>query len=227
MIIKAWRRTAVPVAFAVWLAYLAPASLLSAAGSVSNFPRSTAAPQDSRTDPGDDDDKMSGGELAALLLLGAGAVAGILWAAGPSQGPKHQTVSLKKEAGNTATVSVEGTDWKGKPRRSIGTGRLDERSGKTTVTMDGTDSAGRPTHSQWMGIADGRYYPVTGDPTADEFSFTKLDARTLGFSGRKVGRVTLTGRIVFSANGRSFTISRDRVDSTGRRVSRQATFAAR
>jgi hypothetical protein len=40
-----------------------------------------AGTPDSRTDPGDDDDKMSGGELAALLLLGAGAVAGILWAA--------------------------------------------------------------------------------------------------------------------------------------------------
>ena len=41
----------------------------------------TAGTQGSRTDPGDDDDKMSGGELAALLLLGAGAVAGILYAA--------------------------------------------------------------------------------------------------------------------------------------------------
>jgi hypothetical protein len=40
----------------------------------------TAGTPDSRTDPGDDDDKMSSGELAALLLLGAGAVAGILWA---------------------------------------------------------------------------------------------------------------------------------------------------
>jgi hypothetical protein len=39
---------------------------------------------DARTDPGDDDDKMSGGELAALILLGAGAVAGILWRAAPS-----------------------------------------------------------------------------------------------------------------------------------------------
>jgi len=34
-----------------------------------------------KNDPGDDDDKMSGGELAALILLGAGAVAGILYAA--------------------------------------------------------------------------------------------------------------------------------------------------
>ncbi len=34
-----------------------------------------------KNDPGDDDDKMSSGELAALLLLGAGAVAGIIYAA--------------------------------------------------------------------------------------------------------------------------------------------------
>ena len=33
---------------------------------------------DSRTDPGDDDDKMSGGELA-VILLGVGAVKGILY----------------------------------------------------------------------------------------------------------------------------------------------------
>jgi len=32
-------------------------------------------------DPGDDDDKMSGGELAALILLGAGATFGIIYAA--------------------------------------------------------------------------------------------------------------------------------------------------
>jgi ferric-dicitrate binding protein FerR (iron transport regulator) len=41
----------------------------------------TAGTPDAKTDPGDDDDKLNGGELAALLLLGAGAVAGILYAA--------------------------------------------------------------------------------------------------------------------------------------------------
>lgn len=40
-----------------------------------------AGTPDAKTDPGDDDDKLSGGELAALLILGAGAVAGILYAA--------------------------------------------------------------------------------------------------------------------------------------------------
>ena len=41
----------------------------------------TAGTPNPSGDPGDDDDKMSGGELAALILLGAGAVAGILYAA--------------------------------------------------------------------------------------------------------------------------------------------------
>ena len=41
----------------------------------------TAGTPNPKDDPGDDDDKLSGGELAALLLLGAGAVAGILYAA--------------------------------------------------------------------------------------------------------------------------------------------------
>jgi len=41
----------------------------------------TAGTPNPKNDPGDDDDKLSSGELAALLLLGAGAVAGILYAA--------------------------------------------------------------------------------------------------------------------------------------------------
>jgi len=36
---------------------------------------------DAKTDPGDDDDLLSSGELAALLILGGGAIAGILYAA--------------------------------------------------------------------------------------------------------------------------------------------------
>lgn len=41
----------------------------------------TAGTPNPKDDPGDDDDKLNGKELAALLLLGAGAVAGILYAA--------------------------------------------------------------------------------------------------------------------------------------------------
>jgi hypothetical protein len=40
-----------------------------------------AGTPDAKTDPGDDDDRLSDGELAALLILGGGAIAAILWAA--------------------------------------------------------------------------------------------------------------------------------------------------
>ena len=40
-----------------------------------------AGTPDAKTDPGDDDDKLSSGETAALLILGAGAIAAILYAA--------------------------------------------------------------------------------------------------------------------------------------------------
>jgi len=40
-----------------------------------------AGTPDAKTDPGDDDDLLSSGETAALLILGAGAIAGILYAA--------------------------------------------------------------------------------------------------------------------------------------------------
>jgi len=41
----------------------------------------TAGTPNPKDDPGDDDDKLSGGELAALILLGAGATAAIIYAA--------------------------------------------------------------------------------------------------------------------------------------------------
>ena len=41
----------------------------------------TAGTPNPKDDPGDDDDKISGGELAALILLGAGATAAIIYAA--------------------------------------------------------------------------------------------------------------------------------------------------
>jgi len=220
MIIKAWRMTAFFVALAVWFAYSVPAHAASHEKRSSHLLAGIVQTDD------DDDDYLSGGALAVLLLAVGGAVAGVLYAAAPS-GTTHQTIDLNRAAGNALTVTMNGTDANGKSRRSAWTARLDETSGAIRLTLDGRNGAGRSSHSQWMGKADGRYYPVTGDPTADEFSYTKLDARTLGFKARKAGRVTLTGRIIVSANGRSFTVSADRVGSTGQRVNRQAVYAAR
>src|SRR5262245_36179168 len=73
------------------------------------------------------------------------------------------------------------------------------------VTTDGLDSAGYAAHTEWVGKFDGKDYPVTGDPSADTRAYTEVDARTLDFTGKKGGKVTLTVKIVLSPDGKSRT----------------------
>src|ERR1700694_3771337 len=64
------------------------------------------------------------------------------------------------------------------------------------VTVDGTDKDGKPTHNEWTGKFDGNDYPVTGDPNTDTRSLKRIDAHTLGLTGKKAGKIATTGRIV-------------------------------
>jgi hypothetical protein len=86
---------------------------------------------------------------------------------------------------------------------------------KVKVTIDGTDNDGKPTHNEWTGKFDGKDYPVTGDPNSDARSITKIDDRTLGFNVKKGGKVTTSGRIAVSADGKSRTVTTSGVDPKG------------
>src|SRR5437879_11174783 len=56
------------------------------------------------------------------------------------------------------------------------------------VTVDGTDSAGAATHNEWTGKFNGKYYAVTGDPTSDMRSYTRINSRTLALRAKKTGK---------------------------------------
>ena len=79
--------------------------------------------------------------------------------------------------------------------------------GNVKVTVDGVDAKGKPTHSEWSGKIDGKDYPVTGDPNSDARSYTKVNERTLTTTNKKNGKLTVTGQIVVSANGKSRTVT--------------------
>src|SRR6185503_10130946 len=70
------------------------------------------------------------------------------------------------------------------------------------VTVDGTDGSGSPTHNEWTGKFNGKFYAVSGDPTSDMRSYRKINSRTMTLTAKKGNKVTLTGRIVVSANGK-------------------------
>jgi hypothetical protein len=92
---------------------------------------------------------------------------------------------------------------------------------KIKGTVDGVDPQGKPTHTEWTGKFDGKDYPVTGDPTSDSRALKQIDAHTIDLTSKKDGKITLTGRIVVSADGKSRTLTVHGTDSMGKKI--QAT----
>jgi len=92
------------------------------------------------------------------------------------------------------------------------------------VIVDGVDGDGNPSHNEWTGKFDRKFYPVSGDPTSETRSYRKINNRTLAITGKKGGKVTLTGRIVASANGRTRTITTTGTDSKGKRFNNRAVY---
>jgi hypothetical protein len=84
------------------------------------------------------------------------------------------------------------------------------------ATLDGVDGQGKPIHSVWTGKFDGEDYAVTGDPNADTRSIKKVNDHTLELTIRKRGKVTFTGQIVISADGKTRTLTTSRRKCEGR-----------
>jgi hypothetical protein len=95
---------------------------------------------------------------------------------------------------------------------------------KVKVTTDGTDSKGDPLHTEWVGNFDGKDYSLTGDPTADSRSYTRVSAHELTLSNKKDGKATTTGKIVVSADGKTRTLTVHGTDANGKKVSGTAVY---
>jgi hypothetical protein len=92
------------------------------------------------------------------------------------------------------------------------------------VTVDGVDASGKPTHTEWTGKFDGNDYPVVGDPSADTRAYKKVDDHTLEMTVKKAGTVTMTGRIVVAADGKSRTVSVSGTNPAGTKMESTAIY---
>jgi len=86
------------------------------------------------------------------------------------------------------------------------------------ATVDGVDGQGKPTHNEWTGKYDGKDYPVTGDPASDTRSLKKINERTLELTVKKGDKVTMTGRIVLAADGKSRTLTASGTNAAGKKI---------
>ena len=92
------------------------------------------------------------------------------------------------------------------------------------VTTDGIDGAGNSTHSEWTGKFDGKDYPVKGDPNQDSRSYKRKGIHELDFQLKKGTKVTTTGRIVVSDDGKSRTVTSHGTDAQGKKYTSTAVY---
>ena len=92
------------------------------------------------------------------------------------------------------------------------------------VTIDGVDGDGKPTHNEWTGQFDGKDHPVTGDMNSDSRALKKIDDNTLTFTIKKGDKVTTTGRIVLSADGKTRTVTTTGTGPKGNKITSTAVY---
>jgi hypothetical protein len=144
-----------------------------------------------------------------VLTLGLCLAAGAMCAASPEMGTWKLNESKSKFAPGTAknqTVVYEAA------------------GDSVKVTIDGIDGDGKPAHNEWTGKFDGKDYPVTGDPTTDTRSYKKVDARTFQLTVKKDGKVTASGRLVVSADGKSRTVTTSGTSPKGKKSKNTAVY---
>jgi hypothetical protein len=85
-------------------------------------------------------------------------------------------------------------------------------------TIDGVDGMGKPTHNEWTGKFDGKDYPVTGDATSDTRAIKQIDDHHFELTVKKGGKVTMSGKAVISADGKTRTVTVSGTSADGKKV---------
>jgi hypothetical protein len=126
---------------------------------------------------------------------------------------------------NMGTWKLNEAKSKLAPGGTKNTGVIYEAAGDMVkITVDGVDGDGKPVHSEWTGKYDGKDYPVTGDATSDARSYKSVNPRTMTLAVKKDGKVTVTGRIVVAADGKSRTVLTGWTDSKGKPAKSSAVY---
>jgi hypothetical protein len=83
------------------------------------------------------------------------------------------------------------------------------------ISEDGIDDNGKPWHDEWTGKFNGKDYPVTGDPDTDTRAYKPVNDRTLALTAKKGGKIVEAGRVVYSADGKTRTVTETVANATG------------
>ena len=83
---------------------------------------------------------------------------------------------------------------------------------------------GAAQHWEMTGAADGKEYPVTGNPDAETISLKRIDATTGESTFKKAGKVMAVNKRTLSADGKTLTIATTGVNGKGEKRNDVAVF---
>jgi hypothetical protein len=89
---------------------------------------------------------------------------------------------------------------------------------------DIVDSTGKAIHTEYTAKYDGKDYPVKGDPNRDTVALKKIDDYNVEFTNKKGGKVMTTGKVVYSRDGKTRTITTSGTNAQGQKVSNTTVF---
>jgi len=142
------------------------------------------------------------------------------------------TVALSLFAATAYAADPNLGTWRlneSKSKIPAGTGKntkvVYEQTGESfEATIDGVDNEGKPTHTEWTGKIDGKDYLIVGDRESDTRALKKVDNHHYTFVSKKDGKVTDSGKVVFSKDYKTRTIEVSWKDKDGRPVSGTLVF---
>jgi hypothetical protein len=143
-------------------------------------------------------------KIGTMLLALAGLLAAVCFAAEVSIGTWKLNDSKSKnvppaEKNTTMVIAAAGDSVK--------------------VSIDGIDDKGKPTHEEWTGKFDSKDYPLTGDPDTDSLAYKPINDHTLELTEKKGGKIVETGRVVYSADGKTRTVTETVTNANGKKTS--------
>jgi len=89
---------------------------------------------------------------------------------------------------------------------------------------DIVDSSGKAVHTEYTAHYDGKDYAVKGDPNRDMVALKKIDDYNFEFANRMGGKAMTTGKVVYSKDGKTRTITTSGTNAQGQKVSNTTVF---
>jgi hypothetical protein len=137
----------------------------------------------------------------------------------------------------SASLALAGDNWVGtwklnvaKSKYSPGpapkslTLKFDPSPDGIKLTQEGVDAEGKASPGGYTAKFDGKEVAYAGNPDAETCAPKRIDDNSYQNTWKKAGKVTITAKVVVSADGKSLTVSQTGTNGKGQAVNNVAVY---